>query len=564
MNDTLPPLSILETALGRVAATVTGPVTVREAAFLALGQGVFSLHAQVRDLAARAADLSGRICGAALDEVLDLLTRELELLRQAVTTEQDSVAVLEETVVAVRHLQAEAAPLGRLVRSLTMLGIAVKIESARMGEEGRGFAALAGDVDSLARRIPEQAATITAEATAMATELASQAAQVQRRRQQERDLVAGVLDHLERELATLAELSHRSQALSASIPQAAEAISAHMNALVAGVQIHDMARQRLEHVAEALDEACRAAAAVESAEPLGTAALMVDISALQERQLVACAEDLSRALADLADHTAALGEQAGRVAQQAASCFGGEGGSLLAAVYRELTPLLDHVASAAEEEAAMGEALTAAQKRLTDLGRLVEGIESIGLEIELVALNASIRAARAGVAGRCLGVIAGAIQEMSVQARGQTKRLTTSLQGILATASRLTANRSEVGVAAAVGRFQELLGRLDSMAETTGQELGALARAAQEVEADCHRLLALLEEQTPAVAEIHALAGAIASALAPWQSHAEILARARRPEALTALMERYTMEQERAVHDGKAIADDLGDNIELF
>lgn len=565
MSDPLPSLAALEAALGQVAATAPRPVTAREAAFLALGQGVFGLHAQVADLAARAADLAGRMCGAALGEVLHLLGQQLGILRQAVAAEgAGAAAVLDDTVAALEGLRAEAAPLGRLVRSLTMLGIAVKIESARMGEEGRGFAALAGDVDALARRIPEQAATITAEATAMAAELAAQAAHVRQRHRQEQELVAGVLVRLEEELAALTGLSRRSQDLGGGIQQAAEAASRHMNALVAGVQVHDMARQRLEHVAEALDEACRAAAAVEAAEPLGTAALVVDIASLQERQILACAEDLAQALNELAAHTAALGEQAGQMARQAASCFGGEGGSVLAAVHRELAPLIAHVRSAAAEEAAMGQALAAARERLTGLGRLVEGIESIGLEIELVALNASIRAARAGVAGRCLGVIAGAIQEMSGQAREQTGRLTATLEGILAAAKRLT-SASEAGVAAGLERFQELLARVEAMAGATAQELAALAQAAQGVEAESRRLQTLVEEQTAAVSEIRALAAAVASALAPWQDHAEALAQARRPEALAALMERYTMERERAVHDGEAAAgDDLGDNIELF
>lgn len=569
----VPGVDVLEAALRALASRAVAPVLEREAAFLALGEGVFGLHAQMRDLAARAQVLAARRSGVELTEVVGGLEAELERLRQtAQTGDNEGVALLREAAAALEGLRRKTAPLMRLVKTLTMLGIAVKIESARMGEEGRGFAALAGDVESLARRIPEHAASITSETTAMAAELTQQTRLAEIRLAQEHTLVATVLERLAAEIVLLRTLVARIEELGTTIPRSAEAAASHMSALVALVQFHDMARQRLIHVDQALTQACTAAEALEqtAAEDVwGIVAFMVEVARLQARQVDACAKDFAQALAELAQHTQALGQEAFALAQAAAACFGGAQGSVLDAVQREMATLEHHVAQAADQEAALAAELREAQQRLAGLEQWVEGIEDIGAEIEIVALNASIRAARTGSTGRCLGVIASAIQEMSVETRGHTRALGRALEEIVAVAARLRTREHATGMVAGVQRFSELVQRMAAVAAATDAELAAMAALATKVQDLSMAIQILVQEQHAAVAEMEALVSDLEAAVAPWEVHAEALAKAHQPEALAALMHRYTMESERMVHHGAHgdAQDGLGDdddNIELF
>ncbi|TVM28184.1 methyl-accepting chemotaxis protein, partial [Oceanidesulfovibrio marinus] len=51
----------------------------------------------------------------------------------------------------------------------------------------------------------------------------------------------------------------------------------------------------------------------------------------------------------------------------------------------------------------------------------LEDIEEVGSEIELISLNASVKAAHTGEKGKALGVLASSIQQLSQQAGGRTE-----------------------------------------------------------------------------------------------------------------------------------------------
>lgn len=65
---------------------------------------------------------------------------------------------------------------------------------------------------------------------------------------------------------------------------------------------------------------------------------------------------------------------------------------------------------------------------IAEMGNFVVDIEDVGAEIKLIALNASIKAARTGEQGRALGVLAMAIQRLSSEAREQTQAVSDALR----------------------------------------------------------------------------------------------------------------------------------------
>ena len=544
-----------------VAQEATRPFAEREEAFMAIGQGIFALHGQVREMGTLAEHVAQEVCGKTAADAVAQLGHELELLREAISrTQDDSGLLLERTAATVQELPQGALGLGRLVRTLKMLGIAVKIESARIGEAGRGFAALAEDVDNLTRRIPELAQTISAQATATAKELQCHATLVRERQHKERTHLASLFHQIHEEGRTLQTLADHSLQCSRQTNDTVAQVTAHMNELVALVQSHDMGRQRMEHVAEAL----RDALAFASAERDQTA-LMVELGNLQVRHITACAQDIGDAVHTMEREAQVLAELAGSVFHEASTWGAGEWAAALTSIKTHLAALMEHLHAAASAQSSLQELMAQAKERLMNIQRLVEDIEDIGAEIELIALNASIRASRTGDVGRALGVIASAIQETSVEARRQTGGLAHILEAIAQATSHLTLEKEGPELLRIPEHIQRIVEQLEVTDQTTQQAVGRLADHAQLVARTSADLVAQIQRQLDVGEAISRLGQRVEHALAPWQDMPE-LAALRQSHQWDTLLSRYTMERERHVHHGTdATTEDMDDgSIELF
>ncbi len=214
------------------------------------------------------------------------------------------------------------------------------------------------------------------------------------------------------------------------------------------------------------------------------------------------------------------------------------------------------------------------------MGGTIEAIEDVGAEIELIAINASIKAAHTGTAGAALGVLALAIQRLSADARRQTDAVARILKTIFEasrtlqeTASRhndQSASRQVVeeldsalgGTRACSQRSLALFQGLRDASASLGERAAAIARGI-DFDTDIGPRLAAIRRallEQASVASAHAPAGGGRSA------------------RLRGLYDQYTMEAERAVHEAAlglaptaatpAGATDtggaFGDNVELF
>jgi methyl-accepting chemotaxis protein len=218
------------------------------------------------------------------------------------------------------------------------------------------------------------------------------------------------------------------------------------------------------------------------------------------------------------------------------------------------------------------------------MSAFVEDIEEVGAAIELIALNASVKAARTGDQGRALGVLAQAIQKLSGEARERTAEVSRNLGEIAQASGKLEqraasaldtsrldqmAGREEGLMGRLRGVNQALLARLAAIREvgrTLSSEVDAAIRAANLDREICPSLDRAREEMRDL--------GATAREAAPLSTDTG------RPQRLKELLSRYTMEVERLVHEaafglgggpaaataggGSADVSGVDDNVELF
>lgn len=146
-----------------------------------------------------------------------------------------------------------------------------------------------------------------------------------------------------------------------------------------------------------------------------------DVSTLMARQ-VATLSDL-RALSD----ALSAGNDAVRHAAGTALDATARARQTVETGEARIATALDHVTSLADQAAALGTRVEGLTATLALVARAAADIDAIARTTNLLALNASIEAARAGAAGRGFMVVAQEVKQLSARTQEATHRIGTSL-----------------------------------------------------------------------------------------------------------------------------------------
>lgn len=262
---------------------------------------------------------------------------------------------------------------------------------------------------------------------------------------------------------------------------------------------------------------------------------------------------------------------------------------------RELAGVTAVLAESSQENSRLIAAMGTVIGTIGEIITFVRDIETIGEEIELIALNAQIKAARVGSEGAALGVLAEAIQRLSLDTMEQTAAVSRPLQAITSVTERLQGRVASDSAAIdqdVKTMLDELTLSLQEICAVQNEVVGLVAS----IDGTVDSLQGEIVEGIRGIAAHEELSQAIADSL---QAAEQVCTASRREfpppagqpaaERLKALASRYTMHSERKVHEvvtrterGAAVlnaampsggspagdqapsADSLGDNVELF
>jgi methyl-accepting chemotaxis protein len=161
------------------------------------------------------------------------------------------------------------------------------------------------------------------------------------------------------------------------------------------------------------------------------------------------------------------------------------------------------VARYGEVRGRMAGVVTAVRRLSEELGeadQIVASVAEIAHQSQLLAINASIEAAKAGASGRGFAVVAREIRDLSVQSRAATERVRETLgrigQGITGVAHSAASGEqaTEAGAAGIEHAGQVIRG--------LGKVIGATAEAARMIEANVSQEVVGLEQMNRAVGGI--------------------------------------------------------------
>ena len=335
-----------------------------------------------------------------------------------------------------RRLKAGAGDLRRAARLFHVLAVGTRVEHERLGTEGADFEGLAATVETLAADFASRSDSI-AETCAGTRETISHAlaaaSLMENRRGRDLPLILRAASD---SLSALTASQQQAADFSRSLAGDFDAIAHDISETIDSVQYQDITRQRLEHVAEALEHG---AARLRAGEPsaLRDAAAVAQLESVQLR---AAATDFGTAVARIEDALDSMAGRIGAMVEQAGQTLAvGPDGHL----FRDLEKGLGAVAAAVEDYARSARLLDAAENSVAPAIEPISGfashIQEIGIRMQRISLNASIKAARLADAGAAMNAVAEAIQRAVADSNERTGQVLAAIGEISAWSGRVPA-----------------------------------------------------------------------------------------------------------------------------
>ena len=526
--------------------------------FLAVGEKLMEFRGCARRIASDMAALTGLTSGEQgrnAAQALECVLEHSHAIRARIEASGESL----ETVRALaRRLRQAFSGLTHAVATFRTLCTLTRIETSRLGATSAGFADLAEEVRPLSESIQASGELVLAAAATLdqGVEKALRNA-VNLRQEQLRELpelIAAVREGMQ------AFTAQQQRAAEATVRQTAqyEELGAAVDDLVRSIQFHDITRQQIEHVMEALRP-------VSGREAPGRS-----LVALQSSQLQSAGRVFASAVEGIERDLEAVAARLESMAEASLLLTGGgehEQDSFFVRMEGCFSAVLQAVAACAAADAGMPATVRTIEELAARMRTSIDEIGNVEIRIQHIAINATIRSAHIGAGGDPLSVIAGVMQKMVADSGAKTQ--------------------DAAGALAAIGDATHSLSRDEDPQKDAGEACQFLRRAIMEMhsasELSYSRVKQIAEMRARLAADIHALrsgfragvlvAGVLQRAYGELDRIAAIL-----PEdqegapGLDQLAGRYTMQTERDVHQlalqgapAEAAAEEpLGDNVELW
>jgi len=482
----------------------------------------------------------------------------------------------------------------KMDKTLRMLGISTKIESARLAGRGNGFTTLALDVEKLSCLVREKTDCIRVKREFLETMVVKHLHVGKESKEQHTAEANALLRMATTRIDELTELNARCSGCGELVGHISNEVSSSINEVVSSLQIHDIMRQQTEHVVEALaqllEDSGGEPVAGENDERFAVAVGQVgDVCELQVAQIQNATSELHGAVVAIIASLHDIGERQALLSREVMAATGTSGNSFFHEMRTVLTGLGTILRTCAAADRMFFATLRNIADTINEIAGFVGSIEEISVEINLIALNSQIRAAHTGQEGVALGVLAEGIKSLSEEAVPQADALLQTLSRISEVTDTLVKEAEceltalGVRLVGMEGKTDEIVSSLERMNEAISRHLADLMNSVGELNGDIHQLTSSITVHD-AVEELTREVAAVLEAVVT-EARVKVPATNEFAENLRHMAAHYTMQSERHIHESIArrraglvevcgektlppdvagSASEFGDNVELF
>ena len=364
-----------------------------------------------------------------------------------------------------------------LVKHLRMLGISTKIESVRLGLEDRGFYTLAEDVEKLSTMITKKSLDIRGKLTYLLNLTTKGKSTITSLIRTQNEFTSKIVGEALLSSDLLSDKYRSASEKSGLIVAKSKMISQATSRIDSTDEIYVTVKSQFENIKNVLSDLV-SDSKKKFAEFLGSGSVSAKfITEFQNTLNLQCEhienvvnnldgaiQNLRTGFKNIEDNITSLMTELNQFI--GSSSFGQN--SLLTEISKKLTAVSNTIDQDSKISDEMVSSMASVADTIADLSGFVDEIDEIGTEVELIALNASVKAARTGEEGAALGVLAESIQKLSIDAKKQTSLILEVLQNVMKTAEKLRNNfnskntvENKENLASLSAKINELLGSLN-------------------------------------------------------------------------------------------------------
>ena len=594
-----------------------------EQEFLSIGEKLQEFHARASEMSDDASGVAKKVSGSEMDDIrrgfADMLSW-VENLTGGMQSEKETIHLI------LSHFDGLAQPLEefeKVVRILNVLCNFIKIEIARLGLRDTSFQKLSEDVQQMAGVINGKIAALTHQSQSAIPSLLGNVSLTESSNLRQEVQGRQIMESVGSNLGAISAKHEESSKTIQDISETWKRISEHVGEVVQSLQLHDITRQRVEHVLEALDELPRKLNDMDKAPAevpeSGVARLTMKVSRagrsrrreliadtfeLQAAQLQGAVHDLNEAVEHILASLRLVAKDANAISEKICSTPGKSGDRQAESFMLQLEKGICCLTESADEilgiKKELAQAMSLMSQTAAGMSVFAKEMEIIGIEMQRLALNARVHAAHLGDQGATLGVLADSIHQMSLDTSSRVSAVTGHLQAVSDSAARLADMAGAEGSDSRSGRenmrdhFSGMSTPLKKMESEVGELLPRIEKLGMDLSADIDHLLMGVRIHKTVSADVAKVVAYLKASAAGMMANRAPGRPEQKTRLLADLSERYTMHRERTTHDvsvsertvkpkpavsyaaekqqkepaalvAKANeGDDLGDNVELF
>jgi len=568
--------------------------------FLQIGSQMQSFYQRSVDISRMANQLVEIVSGERLQMLIGRLQQMMAdmetYLNDSRLRSSDSCTTLERVQQLLEEVTHPLQGFQKMNKTLRMLSISTKIESSRLGDLGSGFVNLAMDVEKLSHQVNEKSAAILLQRQTLASMIISNLVAVHTSEKVQDSELRSSLSVTAENLRELISVNERCTQFGSMVSAVSADVIANISEVVSSQQTHDITRQQVEHVVEALERLIADLSAADASAPdeERRRKLVIevgDVCELQEAQLRFASSELYTAVCTIMENLRDVANKQSAMAQETLSVAGvadSGGSSFVDAMRKGISSVTTVLNGCAKTDRDMAVTLQNVAATIQQITSFVSDIEFIGSEIDLIALNSQIKAAHTGPEGAALGVLAEAIKRLSDEAVKQTELVSATLNNIH-TATQHLSSETDAEETSSAAHIAAIESELTDILQTLGKMNSDLFSLLSHLGDRVHSLTEDIEQATSGI-DVHERTKEMASTVLTDLERIVEQARQIEPAStefkqnLRYMEERYTMESERHIHEAIArkrsgqqdlvvkevdrdSADsdsEFGDNVDLF
>ncbi len=509
---------------------------------------------------------------------IELLTRTSELV---INSGKDHLNRIQNYL---EQTQTHAEGFGKIVKQLRMLGIATKIENARLNNDATGFNILAENVENLSDKINLRQSDIAKSTAALNSRCSKIIDEISSIRAKQSVLIKEIFENKDKAINKLSENYEASLVAVEKVKTLSEKISKNINEIISAVQYGDITSQQTEHVINSLSEAQRKFE--ENGFERSSAVNFCGVLKLQQAQLNNTSKDISGSVNTINYSTQNIKNSIIELNEILSSVsINNSSENSLEGIKSKIDATKSLIEKNHEVHSGLINSVSEVFSAVKILSNLINEIEEAGTEIELISLNAIIKSTHSGKEGAALGVLSDAIRRLSNDAKEQTFTVSNIFEKIMSETRELKSiNEKQTGeeqknkTGEIINSLQRETSELSNTGKILFEKLNEINLSTGKIEHSIEQQIYKIENLNESGNKIEMISAMINQTVEDLQNKFEINDEMIQAD-LSEFADQYSMQSEREVHrslteiikdempvniDQSLSDEDFGDNIELF